>query len=82
MAIQLYVFVFVLMLRSGSFVFDTTVIEFLVGAYSAPTAIRLLMKKGAEVARKHNLSRLRHLASVGEPLNPEAILWSQEVFPF
>ena len=48
--------------------------------YSAPTAIRLLMKEGAEVVRKHNLSSLRHLASVGEPLNPEAVLWSQEVF--
>ena len=48
--------------------------------YSAPTAIRLLMKEGAEVAQKHDLSSLRHLASVGEPLNPEAVLWSQEVF--
>jgi acetyl-CoA synthetase len=48
--------------------------------YSAPTAIRLLMKEGAEIARMHDLSSLRHLASVGEPLNPEAVLWSQEVF--
>ena len=48
--------------------------------YSAPTAIRLLMKEGAEVVRQHNLSSLRHLASVGEPLNSEAVLWSQEVF--
>ncbi len=48
--------------------------------YSAPTAIRLLMKEGSEVVRKHDLSSLRHLASVGEPLNPEAVLWSQEVF--
>jgi len=48
--------------------------------YSAPTAIRLLMKEGAEITRKHDLSSLRHLASVGEPLNPEAVLWSQEVF--
>jgi len=48
--------------------------------YSAPTAIRLLMKEGAEIAREHDLSNLRHLASVGEPLNPEAVLWSQEVF--
>ncbi|MGD1080908.1 MAG: AMP-binding protein [Candidatus Sulfotelmatobacter sp.] len=48
--------------------------------YSAPTAIRLLMKEGGEIAWKHDLSSLRHLASVGEPLNPEAILWSQEVF--
>jgi len=48
--------------------------------YSAPTAIRLLMKEGAEIVRKHDLSSLRHLASVGEPLNPEAVLWSQDVF--
>ncbi|HXZ80164.1 MAG TPA: AMP-binding protein [Terriglobales bacterium] len=48
--------------------------------YSAPTAIRLLMKEGVEVAQKRNLSSLRHLASVGEPLNPEAVLWSHEVF--
>jgi acetyl-CoA synthetase len=48
--------------------------------YSAPTAIRLLMKEGAEIVRKHDLSSLRHLASVGEPLNPGAVLWSQEAF--
>jgi acetyl-CoA synthetase len=48
--------------------------------YSAPTAIRLLMKEGAEIVRKRDLSSLRHLASVGEPLNPEAVLWSKEVF--
>jgi len=46
--------------------------------YSAPTAIRMLMKTGAELARKYDLSRLRFLASVGEPLNPEAVVWSQE----
>jgi len=48
--------------------------------YSAPTAIRLLMREGIEVVRKHNLSCLRHLASVGEPLNAEAVLWSKEAF--
>ena len=48
--------------------------------YSAPTAIRLLMKEGAELAHRHDLSSLRHLASVGEPLNPEAVIWSQMVF--
>jgi len=47
--------------------------------YSAPTAIRLLMKEGAAIVRRHDLSSLRHLASVGEPLNPEAVIWSQEV---
>jgi acetyl-CoA synthetase len=48
--------------------------------YSAPTAIRLLMRDGAEVARKFDLRSLRHLASVGEPLNPEAVIWSREAF--
>ena len=48
--------------------------------YSAPTAIRLLMKEGAEIVRQHDLSSLRYLASVGEPLNAGAVLWSQEVF--
>ncbi len=48
--------------------------------YSAPTAIRSLMKAGDELVRKHNLSSLRHLASVGEPLNSEAVVWSEKVF--
>ncbi|MGB9104900.1 MAG: acetate--CoA ligase [Terriglobales bacterium] len=48
--------------------------------YSAPTAIRLLMKEGNEIPRKHDLSSLRYLASVGEPLNAEAVIWSEEVF--
>lgn len=46
--------------------------------YTAPTAIRMLMKAGAEVARPFDLSRLRFIASVGEPLNPEAVIWGQE----
>jgi acetyl-CoA synthetase len=48
--------------------------------YTAPTAIRMLMKAGKQMLQQHNLSALRFLASVGEPLNPEAVLWSQEVF--
>ena len=48
--------------------------------YSAPTAIRSLMKEGNEIVRNFDLSSLRHLASVGEPLNAEAVLWSKEVF--
>ena len=48
--------------------------------YSAPTAIRLLMREGAELVKKFDLSSLRHLCSVGEPLNAEAVIWSQEVF--
>ena len=48
--------------------------------YSAPTAIRLLMKEGGELAKRYNLSSLRHLASVGEPLNAQAVLWSEEAY--
>jgi acetyl-CoA synthetase len=48
--------------------------------YSAPTAIRSLMKAGDELIKKHDLSSLRHLASVGEPLNSEAVVWSERVF--
>ncbi len=48
--------------------------------YTAPTAIRMLMKAGVELARAYDLSALRFLASVGEPLNPEAVVWSQEAF--
>ncbi|MFC2134687.1 acetate--CoA ligase [Bacteroidota bacterium] len=48
--------------------------------YSAPTAIRSLMKAGEEVVKKYNLSSLRHLASVGEPLNAEAVIWSEKVY--
>jgi acetyl-CoA synthetase len=48
--------------------------------YSAPTAIRLLMKEGTDLVRRYDLSSLRHLASVGEPLNAQAVLWSQEAF--
>jgi acetyl-CoA synthetase len=48
--------------------------------YTAPTAIRMLMKVGAELPRKYDLGALRFLASVGEPLNPEAVVWGQEAF--
>ena len=48
--------------------------------YSAPTAIRSLMREGEEVVKKHDLSALRHLASVGEPLNAEAVVWSEKAF--
>jgi acetyl-CoA synthetase len=47
--------------------------------YTAPTAIRMLMKAGPEIARRHDLSHLRVAASVGEPLNPEAVVWGNEV---
>ena len=48
--------------------------------YTAPTAIRRLMKLGAEPVKAHDLSALRYMASVGEPLNPEAVRWGNEVF--
>ncbi|MCP1337529.1 acetate--CoA ligase [Futiania mangrovi] len=48
--------------------------------YTAPTAIRMLMKIGGELPARFDLSRLRFLASVGEPLNPEAVVWSNRVF--
>ncbi|MCO5967838.1 acetate--CoA ligase [Actinoallomurus soli] len=46
--------------------------------YTAPTAIRMLMRHGAAVAGEYDLSALRFIASVGEPLNPEAVVWGQE----
>jgi acetyl-CoA synthetase len=46
--------------------------------YTAPTAIRMLMKVGADAAAGADLLSLRFVASVGEPLNPEAVLWGQE----
>jgi acetyl-CoA synthetase len=48
--------------------------------YTAPTAIRMLMKAGVELARARQYPALRHLASVGEPLNPEAVVWGVEAF--
>ncbi len=47
--------------------------------YTAPTAIRALMKLGDELPRKYDLSRLRLLGSVGEPINPEAWIWYHRV---
>lgn len=47
--------------------------------YTAPTAIRMLMKAGAEIAQRYRRPALRFVASVGEPLNPEAVWWGQEV---
>ena len=48
--------------------------------YTAPTAIRMMMRLGAETARKFALPQLRFLASVGEPLNPEAVMWGVDAF--
>jgi acetyl-CoA synthetase len=48
--------------------------------YTAPTAVRMLMKTGTELAHQYDLSHLRFIASVGEPLNPEAVVWGQKAF--
>lgn len=48
--------------------------------YTAPTAIRLLMKAGGILRQNYKLDALRFMASVGEPLNPEAVIWSETVF--
>lgn len=48
--------------------------------YTAPTAIRMLQAAGSDIVRKHNLSSLRHIVSVGEPLNPQPLLWAQRVY--
>jgi acetyl-CoA synthetase len=48
--------------------------------YTAPTAIRRLMKAGVELVRRHEYPALRFMASVGEPLNPEGVVWGEEAF--
>jgi acetyl-CoA synthetase len=60
--------------RFWSIIEDYRVTKF----YTAPTAIRTFMKWGAEEPAKHDLSSLRLLGSVGEPINPEAWMWYRE----
>jgi acetyl-CoA synthetase len=48
--------------------------------YTAPTALRMLMREDKAIYLKHDLKNLKHIFSVGEPLNPEVIHWSQELF--
>lgn len=48
--------------------------------YTAPTAIRMLASAEGEVEKKFDLSSLRHILSVGEPLNPDPILWGQKAY--
>ncbi|MDP4033984.1 MAG: acetate--CoA ligase [Pseudorhodobacter sp.] len=48
--------------------------------YTAPTAIRMMMRAGSAAAKGRDFSALRHLASVGEPLNAECVVWGHEVF--
>ena len=47
--------------------------------YSAPTAYRMLMSAGEAIPKKYNLNSLRHICSVGEPLNPEALKWIKKI---
>jgi acetyl-CoA synthetase len=48
--------------------------------YTAPTALRMLMRQGTDLPKEYDLSSLRFIASVGEPLNPEAVVWGQEAY--
>ncbi|KQO04574.1 acetate--CoA ligase [Paenibacillus sp. Leaf72] len=48
--------------------------------YSAPTAFRMLMGAGDDVVLNYDLSSLRHVLSVGEPLNPEVVRWGMKVY--
>ncbi|HDR5352562.1 TPA: acetate--CoA ligase [Bacillus thuringiensis] len=48
--------------------------------YSAPTAFRMLMGAGQDAIKKYDLSQVRHVLSVGEPLNPEVIRWGMNAF--
>ncbi|MBI5356204.1 acetate--CoA ligase [Candidatus Collierbacteria bacterium] len=48
--------------------------------YTAPTAIRMLQAAGKEAIAKTDLSSLRHILSVGEPLNPEPLLWAKKTY--
>ncbi len=48
--------------------------------YTAPTAIRMMMRLGADAVRGYDLSALRFMSSVGEPLNPEGVVWGQRAF--
>ena len=48
--------------------------------YTAPTALRMLMKAGDETVYRHSLASVRHICSVGEPLNPEVIRWGMKVY--
>ncbi len=48
--------------------------------YTAPTAVRMMMKAGTDIIHKYDLNSLRFISSVGEPLNPEAVVWGREAF--
>jgi acetyl-CoA synthetase len=48
--------------------------------YTAPTAVRMMMRAGLDAARRYEFPDLRFIASVGEPLNPQAVMWGMEAF--
>lgn len=48
--------------------------------YSAPTAFRMLMGAGEDIVKQYDLSHVRHILSVGEPLNPEVVRWGHKVY--
>ena len=48
--------------------------------YTAPAALRMLMKAGDDLPMRYDLSSLRHICSVGEPLSPEVTAWGEEIF--
>jgi acetyl-CoA synthetase len=48
--------------------------------YTAPTALRMLMRPGQDLAKQYDLASLRYIASVGEPLNPEVVVWGQKAY--
>ncbi|NIQ37855.1 MAG: acetate--CoA ligase [Proteobacteria bacterium] len=48
--------------------------------YTAPTAIRMLMKAGDDLPKQYRFDSLRYMCSVGEPLNPEAVIWGERIF--
>lgn len=60
--------------------YDTLAREAVNVWYTAPTAIRMLMRAGTEAAHRQEFPALRFMASVGEPLNPEAVIWGHETF--
>jgi len=49
--------------------------------YTTPTALRMLMAAGKEIAKQFDFSSLRLIGSVGEPLNPEVVRWALDVYP-
>jgi acetyl-CoA synthetase len=50
--------------------------------YTAPTALRMLMREDQAFIKRFNLAKLRHIFSVGEPLNPEVIHWGEKVLGY